>query len=90
MIHTPDHGQILYPVTVDLSAKSIYDLDICFQPVYRHFPKPQLLHPEVFFLYMRHLISAFEYSSHYGKALYTRSEERRVGKECRSRWSPYH
>ena len=25
----------------------------------------------------------------YGKKL-TRSEERRVGKECRSRWSPYH
>ena len=27
-----------------------------------------------------------------GKTLYstTRSEERRVGKECRSRWSPYH
>ena len=24
------------------------------------------------------------------KALITRSEERRVGKECRSRWSPYH
>ena len=23
-------------------------------------------------------------------ALPTRSEERRVGKECRSRWSPYH
>ena len=23
-------------------------------------------------------------------ALYARSEERRVGKECRSRWSPYH
>src|SRR5438270_546658 len=23
-------------------------------------------------------------------ALYPRSEERRVGKECRSRWSPYH
>ena len=22
--------------------------------------------------------------------LTTRSEERRVGKECRSRWSPYH
>ena len=22
--------------------------------------------------------------------VYTRSEERRVGKECRSRWSPYH
>ena len=24
------------------------------------------------------------------KGLHTRSEERRVGKECRSRWSPYH
>ena len=23
-------------------------------------------------------------------SLYWRSEERRVGKECRSRWSPYH
>ena len=23
-------------------------------------------------------------------ALWNRSEERRVGKECRSRWSPYH
>ena len=23
-------------------------------------------------------------------AFYDRSEERRVGKECRSRWSPYH
>ena len=25
-----------------------------------------------------------------GKAMRKRSEERRVGKECRSRWSPYH
>src|SRR3989449_11516701 len=25
-----------------------------------------------------------------GLLLYLRSEERRVGKECRSRWSPYH
>src|SRR5256885_4836656 len=24
------------------------------------------------------------------RAIYQRSEERRVGKECRSRWSPYH
>ena len=24
------------------------------------------------------------------KAFIVRSEERRVGKECRSRWSPYH
>ena len=25
-----------------------------------------------------------------GKSIILRSEERRVGKECRSRWSPYH
>ena len=25
-----------------------------------------------------------------GDIVITRSEERRVGKECRSRWSPYH
>ena len=25
-----------------------------------------------------------------GAGLQARSEERRVGKECRSRWSPYH
>src|SRR5256885_16684570 len=25
-----------------------------------------------------------------GRAVIVRSEERRVGKECRSRWSPYH
>ena len=24
------------------------------------------------------------------RSIVTRSEERRVGKECRSRWSPYH
>ena len=33
-----------------------------------------------------------EYASQIGDDLYLslRSEERRVGKECRSRWSPYH
>ena len=25
-----------------------------------------------------------------GSMVWMRSEERRVGKECRSRWSPYH
>ena len=30
------------------------------------------------------------YSDRDGRGGLTRSEERRVGKECRSRWSPYH
>ena len=29
-------------------------------------------------------------SRFWDKRMLTRSEERRVGKECRSRWSPYH
>ena len=28
--------------------------------------------------------------AHLGQVFAGRSEERRVGKECRSRWSPYH
>ena len=29
-------------------------------------------------------------TQHFAKNTQLRSEERRVGKECRSRWSPYH
>src|SRR3712207_8199156 len=35
-------------------------------------------------------VGAILLSSPANFAWYTRSEERRVGKECRSRWSPYH
>ena len=41
-------------------------------------------------------VTLFERNNHkivlseYGMILKRRSEERRVGKECRSRWSPYH
>src|SRR2546422_11727571 len=31
-----------------------------------------------------------DFAKDQGIAMYKRSEERRVGKECRSRWSPYH
>ena len=33
---------------------------------------------------------SFAPDSPVGRARAARSEERRVGKECRSRWSPYH
>src|ERR1043166_5097430 len=37
------------------------------------------------------LVGCSEYFRYSGKlGGVTRSEERRVGKECRSRWSPYH
>ena len=36
------------------------------------------------------IIISIEELKEQGLTLYKRSEERRVGKECRSRWSPYH
>src|SRR5256886_15576801 len=39
--------------------------------------------------YVDLLVSGDWYAGRY-MSLRTRSEERRVGKECRSRWSPYH
>ena len=36
------------------------------------------------------LIADDFYAWQLGPVVPTRSEERRVGKECRSRWSPYH
>ena len=40
---------------------------------------------------MKNIIRLFLYVSFmFFVVVFTRSEERRVGKECRSRWSPYH
>ena len=39
---------------------------------------------------LRHIPFDIAYTSPLKRAKETRSEERRVGKECRSRWSPYH
>ena len=40
--------------------------------------------------YTRALLFIFLLTGALSIAATTRSEERRVGKECRSRWSPYH
>ena len=36
------------------------------------------------------VIALLDFVIQYGVDFLVRSEERRVGKECRSRWSPYH
>src|SRR2546421_1710248 len=36
------------------------------------------------------VLRAVDHSAHHPGDFVYRSEERRVGKECRSRWSPYH
>ena len=38
----------------------------------------------------KHLKNIFEENELDKNSVVSRSEERRVGKECRSRWSPYH
>ena len=35
-------------------------------------------------------VVAWRQTAEFVSRYFTRSEERRVGKECRSRWSPYH
>src|SRR3989441_12693578 len=40
--------------------------------------------------HVRFTIELWQYNRFWRDRLLTRSEERRVGKECRSRWSPYH
>ena len=39
---------------------------------------------------MRQVFSRLDRQEEMLSAMRGRSEERRVGKECRSRWSPYH
>src|SRR3712207_3786248 len=52
----------------------------------RHLPKF-----DIFYTYMSLVVFLFSLiCSWSGYVLLSRSEERRVGKECRSRWSPYH
>ena len=52
------------------------ELVVLLQCIREHFGKPV------------HITSGYRTAAH--NAAVGRSEERRVGKECRSRWSPYH
>ena len=44
----------------------------------------------IVFVDMEKVFNAHPISERFKNEMTTRSEERRVGKECRSRWSPYH
>src|SRR2546421_8355616 len=73
--------------------------DVCSSDLYRFGPRSIVLRAQPQLPYLcgsTHLRSQFGLHSNYSLdlcwlfSLLTRSEERRVGKECRSRWSPYH
>jgi len=51
---------------------------------------PRVLHPVFFGSYDWHSCVHGWWTLLTLRRLFPRSEERRVGKECRSRWSPYH
>ena len=61
-------------------AKYNKKLPYNFYPEFPHSPNINFL---LHFLYHSPSLSSYIYMT-------KRSEERRVGKECRSRWSPYH
>src|SRR5882757_3555281 len=77
--------QIERLVDLDIGIARLHDMldqDIQNRPVQRHSGK---LH--VGEKYGGTSVGGFDPDGHFQR---TRSEERRVGKECRSRWSPYH
>src|SRR2546427_11464436 len=88
-------GSIHHAVNPALQPKMTYDIERDFAPVSfaAMFPVFLVAHPSVPASNVRELIAlaksgnglSFGSSGNGGG----RSEERRVGKECRSRWSPY-
>ena len=50
----------------------------------------EIILPEIDLDYIDESYEKFGFSAQSSSLKLCRSEERRVGKECRSRWSPYH
>ena len=61
-----------------------------FRPQAMHIPDGFLSAPVAVLGWILALVFIYLAVRHTDRRLDERSEERRVGKECRSRWSPYH
>ena len=72
-------------VQEDFEAGVIAQLDSLYRTALRLTHNPQ----EAEDLVQETMLKAFRFANSYQPGT-NRSEERRVGKECRSRWSPYH
>src|SRR2546430_12354647 len=73
------------PISCQVSAAVLCSLDWCDNGVMKLLPKLGKLKT-----YMRSLPGEIALHTPLSCIAIHRSEERRVGKECRSRWSPYH
>ena len=72
---------------LNASAKANSQEDQCYTTI------PQIrTNAKLLYLYHRrtNVLSSADLFCYVAVAVLGRSEERRVGKECRSRWSPYH
>ena len=61
-----------------------YNLSLCCHN------NTRLLNDHALSLHEQYGIQTLCFTGDVGDYSFARSEERRVGKECRSRWSPYH
>ena len=82
----------LFRISTDASSIGLVQIVLAGFPCFR-FKRPEMFDSKLIVLlcrdtphapYMSAVSELFFYRG------YSRSEERRVGKECRSRWSPYH
>ena len=78
-----DYGEIR-PFYNELIAQKKYLTVIKEMALRENFPSAGIFQ---YMKVLRHFLSLIMFQS---RNSYLRSEERRVGKECRSRWSPYH
>ena len=81
-----EHGVVKVEDGLLAAFMLVLTFSIIFQVVCRYVPKVSSPWCEEL---ARYLFIAMTYIGS-GRAFINRSEERRGGKECRSRWSPYH
>ena len=71
-------------ICIVLYVNALYSQHLLNKPLTNRESNKLMLFPsQLFFSIVENLLRVYA-------VYYQRSEERRVGKECRSRWSPYH
>ena len=92
-----DTGEDKLEKEAKLENKSVWDIALFYSNAFKQdFKKLNLLDPSLWCKATDNIKEQIELVECLEKKGYTyktsdgRSEERRVGKECRSRWSPYH
>ena len=77
-------SELLYTICYDTKNNASYEIKEKVQDVYNDLVSG--VHSDSYVIMVMNNLDHFEFA----KDIKARSEERRVGKECRSRWSPYH